>query len=380
MLEQKEINKLDSWARKLLKDDFDKFDLHSEIDRGISVAENKTILREKFKVLFKELKEINAQEIKTEQQKDEFKQIQKLRAEEQQALRVFETEVYRLKKSTAEVTQKYHIPIEYIKSVARGFNNAFIFLGSCGLGKSYITRQTLAKEGVKFIESRGVNSPLGFYQFLYEHNEKDTVLVFDDVAQLIDNPNAYSILLGVLWEGLASWNSTTGKLKIPKQFVFHGRIIIIANRLKGELKDFFDYSNADVVKSRCLTSRLEMDREDVLEMMYLIAKQKRKELTAEERVAIVDFIKEHTSRATEGLDLRTQVKAEQLYLYDKENWKALVLPLLVKNDILEVLEDCIRQSNSIQQAQHLFTTETGLKRSTFFKLKQKVQKSALKPI
>ena len=371
MLNQNEITKLKKWVSKTFFEPnnlaIDSFDINSEIDSSLSYEENKTILREKLKTF---LQTPVTKEIKTQREYLEFVQLKEFKEKEDEAKRVFEAEVYKAKESTAEVTEKYHIPIEYIKSVARGYNKSFIFLGGCGLGKSFITRQILAKENVKFIESRGVNSPLGFYQFLYEHNDKDIVLVFDDVAQLIDNPNAYSILLGVLWEGLASWNSTTGKLKIPKQFIFNSRIIIIANRLKGELRDFA-FSNAEIVKSRCLTHNLEMNRQELIEMMYLIAKQTKKDMTTKERIEIVDFIKENSLNST-GLDLRTQVKAENLYLYDKQNWKELVLPLLPKNNIIEVLEFCIKQSNSVKEAQKQFCEETGYSRRQFYRIKHKL--------
>lgn len=224
---------------------------------------------------------------KNEKEKEEYEQLQLLRQTEENARRTLELEVLELKKKEQSVIDNYKLPIEYLKSIARGYNKAFIFLGSCGIGKSFITRQTLTKEGVEFVESRGVNSPLGFYQFLYENNHKDTILVLDDIAGLLENSNAYSILLGVLWEGIASWNSTSGKLKIPKQFIFNGRIIIIANKLKGELKEFFEMSNADIVKSRCLTFNLKMTQEEIIKMMYCIAKQKHNHLTEYERLNIV---------------------------------------------------------------------------------------------
>lgn len=369
-MDNKEVKQLEKWAKKVLQGDYDKFDLTSEVDLKLSVGENKTILRDKFKVFLTEVLPSKA-EVKNEQEKEDFKKLEQFRADEQQALKFFELDVYRLKESKATTTDKYKIPIEYIKSVARGYNKAFIFLGGCGLGKSYITRQTLAKEDVRFIESRGVNSPLGFYQFLYENNSKDLVLVFDDVSGLIDNPNAYSILLGVLWEGLASWNSTTTKLKIPKQFIFKGRIIIIANRLKGEFNEFAR-SNADVVKSRCLTYRIELNREEKIKMMYSIAKQEHKGLSEKERVRIVDFIKENTSHATDNFDLRTQHKIENLFLYDSKNWKELAKPLLPTNKVYEYMEYCLKNNNSIKEAQKEWCEETGKGRRTFYTIKKEI--------
>jgi hypothetical protein len=374
MLKQNELESLKKWAENLLKDDFDKFDFNSEIDKSLTLSENKTILREKLKVFLREIP--TKAEMKNEIQKREYEQIQEIKKQEQLALKEFELTITQLKKSEeCEVIEKYKTPIEFIKSVVKGDNKAFIFLGSCGLGKSYLTRQILAKENAKFIESRGVCSPLGLYQFLYENNDENLTIVFDDVSGLLENPNANSLLLGILWGGTASWNSTSGKLKIPKQFIFNGKIVVIANKLKGDLSEFIDkLNNSDIIKSRCLTYTIDLTKEELIEMMYNIAKLPHKKLTKEERFAIVDFIKDNSSRTLKGLDLRTQVKAENLYLYDKGNWKALVLPLLPKCDILDILDREIKGNNSIKEACARFCEETGACRRTFYNLKKKYYK------
>ena len=190
-------------------------------------------------------------------------------------------------------------------------------------------------------------------------------MVFDDVSGLVNNPNAFSILLGVLWEGVASWNSTTEKLKIPKRFLFEGKIIIIANKLKGE--------NADIVKSRCLIYNLEMFREDILKMMVEIAKQKHEELTEKERMMVVDYIKNNSNNSTIDLDLRTQKKIEQLYLFDKENWEELSKPLLNKDREIEILIKCLSESNNIREAQQRWCEEVGLHRATFYRYKKELK-------
>lgn len=271
----------------------------------------------------------------------------------------------KLKEEGVSIIEKYRIPREYITSVAKGFNKAFIFLGSAGIGKTFLTRQILAKQEVKFVESRGVSSPLGLYQFLYENNSEDVIIVFDDVTGLINNANAYSILLSVLWEGIANWNSTSDKLKIPKKFIFKGRIIIVTNKLEGQ--------NSDIVKSRCLTYELKMNRDDLLDMMYEIAKRKHNKLTEKERTAIVDFIRDNVDNSIK-FDLRTQQKIEQLYLYDKKNWRELAKPLLEKDEDYGFLLECLNKSKSVKEAENEFCRATNKSRRTFYNLKREITK------
>ncbi len=261
--------------------------------------------------------------------------------------------------------KQHEIPSEYIKSVARGYNRSFIFIGSAGTGKTYLTRQILTEEKSDFIENRGVNSPMALYNFLYENNRKDLTLVFDDTAGLINNPNAYSLLLNVLWEGFAEWNTTSDKLKIPKKFKFVGKIIFITNKLNGE--------NANILKSRCLVYNLKLSNNDLINMMYNIANQKHK-ISKEERIRIVDFIKKNTNESTTNLDLRTQQKIENLYLYDKEQWEKLSRPLFIKDDELEFLIACIKTNNTLKQAETEWTTQTGKSRRSFYNYKQQIYK------
>ena len=47
LLKPIEIERLEKYARKLAKDDFDKFDFNAEVDRSISYFENKRIIGEK---------------------------------------------------------------------------------------------------------------------------------------------------------------------------------------------------------------------------------------------------------------------------------------------------------------------------------------------
>jgi hypothetical protein len=238
-----------------------------------------------------------------------------------------------------------------------------VFIGGAGLGKTFLTRQVLVKERCRFVENRGVNSPMALYQFLYNNNEEDLILVFDDTAGLINNPSAYSILLNVLWEGFAEWNSTTERLKAPKKFQFKGKIIFITNKLNSD--------NAEILKSRCLVYDLKLKNKDIIKMMTIIANQEHKHLNKEERLKIVDFIRENSNESIR-IDLRTQQKIEQLYLYDKLNWEKLSIPLLEKDNEMELLMSCLSSSSTITEAQQNWCVQTGNSRRKFYYLKKEI--------
>ena len=67
-----------------------------------------------------------------------------------------------------------------------------------------------------------------------------------------------------------------------------------------------------------------------------------------------------------------QQKIEQLYLYDKVNWRKLAEPLIVKDDDMELLIACVKSAGSVNQAQKDWSDKTGLGRRSFFLKKREV--------
>jgi len=249
--------------------------------------------------------------------------------------------------------QQFKIPIEYIKSVVGGFHNSFIFLGNQGLGKTTTTLKTLDELKTKYCYHSGVSTPKALYQFLYEHRE-DEVIVFDDCTGLINNPNALSIILSALWSAgdtrEVSWNTTKDdKLQLPTKFIFNSKVIIITNKMPNT---FY----AQVVMSRCLTYQIEFTHKELIEMMYIIGKDKE----------IVDFIADNSSPATRGFDLRVLKKAEQFKDYDKDNWRTLIGPMLddIDDKIQLVLQGCSEEE---------FMEKTRKSRRTYYRYKKKCQ-------
>jgi DNA phosphorothioation-dependent restriction protein DptG len=116
----------------------------------------------------------------------------------------------------------------------------------------------------------------------------------------------------------------------------------------------------EIITSRCLHYHFEFRNAEIIAIMKAIAELEHPKLKKEERLEIIKFIEENTDETTENLDLRTQAKIEQLYLYSKENWKDLSMPLLnMKNRSLVLLKQFIRESKSLAEAKQKFY-EAGL--------------------
>lgn len=351
MLKQKEVLKLENFAKKLLKDDYDTFDISQHIDREISVYENEQILKDKIITLY------NIPTI----DKNKIQEKEVLEKEEAKAEKGFQESVKNLTKEKNKeeiINEIFKIPIEYIKSVVKGFHNSFIFLGEQGTGKTTTTLKVLEKEKTKYCYHSGISTPKALFEFLYNHKDNE-VLVFDDVAGLISNSYAISIILSALWsptkKRVITWNSTRGKLNIPSKFLFNSKIIIITNRIPNN-----DY--AKVVLSRCLLFELKISYFDKIKLMYAICKDRK----------IVDFIKENSSEFTQNFDLRLIKKAEKFKKYDENNWKNLIIPMLEEVDEeMELMKKYLKECSTIKEAEKRWCEETGNSRSTFYRKKNK---------
>jgi len=355
----------------------DLIDFQAEVDEKLNYEENKEKIEQMISTLSKDNnriegdKKTNKKTIKDEKREQERIILEQLRKSEQYTEKEFEKSFKYLKENDSEIINNFFkIPINFIKSVSQGYNNSFIFLGKQGQGKSTITLQTLLKENSNFIYKQGFLTPLSLYKTLYD-NRQDKILVFDDVAGLVSNFYSLSLILSALWSATdkrkVSWNSTSGKLEIPTEFIFNSKIIFIANKIPNN-----EY--AEVVMSRCLNYEINLSYRQLLMMMTEIAKLPHKKLNKEERIAIVDFIKEHTDEATKGIDLRLQKKIENLYLYDKENWEELSLALLGKKDKkIELVKKLLLTSSGIKEMLNDWKQETGLSKSQFYRYKTKLE-------
>ena len=382
MKKEKQIKKFKEIARKY-NVETDLIDWDSVVDGSLSFEENKNKVLEIIESLasskdviekIENDKKVKRESIKKEKEEIERVKFEQLRRFEQETEQEFNKSFEYLKENESNIINDiFKIPISFIKSVARGYNDSFIFLGKQGLGKTTITLQTLMKEKVNFVYQQGFLTPLLLYKFLYE-NRDNKIIVFDDVSGLVSNPYSLSIILSALWSATdkrkVSWLSTTQRLDIPNEFIFNSRIIFITNKIpKNEY--------AELVMSRCLNYEISLTYRQIIMMMIEIAKMKHPSLTREERLEIVEFIKENTDETTKNFDLRLQKKIENLYLYNKEEWRDLALALLNKKDEkLALVKKLLLTSASLKQAIEEWKEKTNLSTRQFYRYKQKLERNS----
>lgn len=301
--------------------------------------------------------------IKNEQEEIERVNLENIKKEIKNTENEFKKSLEKLQSNNSVLEKLYWLPKEYIKAVVNDETELYglIETGKVGCSKSYSTIQTLKEIKADFVYFSGYNTPLGLFKFLFQNKDKGKIIIFDDTRGILNNPTSISIMINALYSngGLPrkiSWNSS--KLKdLPSEFNFEARVILITNELPKGM---------EIINSRCLHYNFDFNNFEIIAIMKAIAELKHPKLKKEERLEVIKFIENNTDETTENLDLRTQNKIEQLYIYSKDNWKDLAMPMLnTKNKNLTILKRIINECSTLSEAKKKFYEETGMGERTF---------------
>lgn len=271
----------------------------------------------------------------------------------------------------------FEIPQNYIQAVVDTNNhlNSLLLLGGWGQGKSFNTLKVLDEMGADYVYKSGFTTPKGLYKFLYEYGTiEEKVIVFDDTHGLVDNKNSVSLLLNALnsdeQERVLSWESSNESYKddVPPEFTFKAKLIIITNELPKNL-------SAELIKSRALVYRFDLSNYEIIQVMEEIADRDGDLLKREDRQEVLKFIKENVDASVKDFDLRTQKTLENLYAYDKDNWKILAEPIInkKKDKKRELMQKYLKTLGSVEEAKKKWSEETGLSGRQFYRYKQKLE-------
>jgi hypothetical protein len=269
-----------------------------------------------------------------------------------------------MKNENSSILDKlYYIPKKYVEVVTNSNNEIYglIFTGQAGVSKSFSTIQMVKKLKINYKYFAGYTTPLGLYKILYE-NRKGKTIIFDDTFGILNNKTSIMIMLNALYssEGKRkiSWSST--KLKdLPPNFILESNVILITNEVPKNL-------GKDLINSRCLNYRFKFTNLEILNIMKAIANLKHPKLSKNQRMEVFNFIKEQADEATRNFDLRVQNKIENLYLFDKEKWKELSMPLLrAKNEKLLLIKQFIKKGISLNKVKKEWCKTTGLSERAF---------------
>lgn len=341
-------------------------------DSGLSVIENYKNILNTINISYAE-KDLDLKGLEESATRSGIEQ------EEKHSTDTFNTELKNLaSQEQPNIDVFYQDAYGYLDTVIKGKTNALVIKSEGGLGKTYNILKHLSKRGIEVKYVSGWITKLELYQFL--HANQNETIVFDDCEIMLEDDGIIALLKPAIWETvkdkrIVSYISSSEKLTVPKQFIFNGKVIMLINEIPQETR-----KTVQALLSRAIYYELEFSYQDKIKLMVEIAKMPFNHLTLEERLEVVNFIKENADETYQDLNLRSLMKGLDLRA-NITTWKPLLKNLLVENEELRLVKEIIHaHPTDINEQIRTFQQKTGKGRSTYYvlkkQLKTKIQKSS----
>jgi len=350
----------------------DKIDLEAYWDSQLSYGENVTNISQALqvqlltKVEMDKIVKADAEAAETQSRQDYEKQVRNAESLAIQGIVNGKIDL---------MGEYFEVPRTLIKTVAQGFSNNLIMTGPGGLSKSFTTLATLTELGLKkgddYEYHQGYTTPLQLYHLLFENQDK--INVFDDVEGILGDVKAASILKAAMWSAsgarVVQYHTTSKALEAPEQFIFQGKIILCLNSIPRKADE-----SLKALLSRALNYEFKLSFADKTRIIAAIAEgAEYKELSREERLQVFDFIKNHADETTQNYNIRTFLKACDLFLHSKVKgggWERAANELLDKDPDLQILKELVHSSMTTKEQVKEFCDRSGKSRSTYFRLRK----------
>ena len=241
---------------------------------------------------------------------------------------------------------------DFVKAFAKKQLNFLTIVGKGGLGKSYIVENALIETG-PLIFSAHV-TPLKMYLELFERNleEKDFIVVFDDVDALMLNKTNIALLKQICDtrnEKIVKYFTTTPILKdIPNEFRTNCKVVMLMNNLEPE------EPNLKALMTRAHLIYFNPPDIEILNYMKTFAKDQE----------ILDFI-ERFAHFSKNLNLRVYVRAKELKDSGLDWKKEVISELKVDPRLLEI-HDLLKKYQTDKEREEHFSQS----KATYWRLKR----------
>lgn len=344
------------WFNELCKEqnlDPTAFDLVSMIDRTLSVGENKRLVREIIGIP----KETTIEDIRVVKDK-------KKHEADKEADRVL-TEWKAIQPKNIIDSNNKDIIKDYLKMIKAGNIQSLIVFGKTGLGKTYTVINIAKEEKIDFVYRSGYTTPLALYKFMYENRDK--VILFDDLEGLFNNELAVALLKSALWEAdgkrIVSYETTAkGISDVPRVFEFTGKIIILTNRINGKKDEHFK-----ALLSRTTNFELIFTYDEMMKMCGEIIESR--DLTDKQRAVIRDVMDRHINPTSE-FNYRMLDRLIEFVKYDGDKAEELFMCSHEQDDKIDLVFRLANSNLSVGEQVKKFYEQTGSSRMTYFRIKK----------
>lgn len=257
---------------------------------------------------------------------------------------------------------------DYVTMLLKGHVHSVLCHSKAGFGKTYTTIQLLKEVGCKYEYSSGVATAVALFKLLYEN--RNNVLVLDDIETIFQDDRIINLLKSALWEvdgkRMVTYKTTSKTLQdYPDTFEYKGKLIILANELKGRNDESYK-----ALLSRCLKYELHYTLPQLIEIgKQIVDNQELTELQKNE----VKRIMEQNINIQHNFNFRLLMRLIAFVKYNIKKAEQLFLDSLDVDEETEVLIDIIKNNADTKDQFALFHEVTGQSRMTFFRKKKKLK-------
>jgi hypothetical protein len=360
---------------KLREFDEQEIDCHAYVDITLNLSENKHTMKEVFPDKLAETQYVRSitEEVKAKEREDYQKQDELYREE----IAKKETELLEgIKNTDPDPVLDKHFG--QMRNLVGAFDNSKINLlvlyGQMGSGKTHTVLTELSKthsvDNLRVVA--GHATLLRLYQILYECRGMDNVVILDDIPMnTLKNPLFTALLKAACWsdtQRTVSWASTSSVLEkdsIPQQFVFEGKIVLLANELPNN-DDF------RAVCDRGILKEIMYSVSDLKEIIMALAKHPFGILTEPERLEVADWVIGKLSPALVGISIRSLIKTLMIRESRPDKWKDIASEFFVIDEMKQAYIEAVGYSGAIADQVEHWVAHTGLSRSSFYRCRRKM--------
>ena len=245
---------------------------------------------------------------------------------------------------------------EFIQAFAKKELNLLICVSRGGLGKTFITEDALIEQGPLIIT--GHVTPLKLYLEVLERTqeEKDFILIFDDVDSLLMNKDIVALLKQLCdtkEDKTIKYFTTSPILKnFPSEFETSCKVIMLMNNLNPQ------EPNVKALMSRAHLINFDPPDTEILEYLKGWAVD----------LSILKFI-EKFAPFSKSLNLRTYVRAKELK-NSKLDWKQEIINVLDVDVRLFEIQKLLKKYKTDKERFEEFNKRGLGSRMTYFRYKK----------
>jgi len=331
MENEKQYKVLMDWIKRLIPEDWDKYDLEANFDSTLDISENKSKIRKDISIFMKENLKEQAEQVKSQLEEVKAREIKLANEQKEQA----EQEVIEWNKNR-EFDENVKIDIFYksiyrmVDKIVMGYSNLAFIKGNAGIGKSQQIEKRLHKHNKGYVSITGEVTEAYLYRLIYENNGK--IIYFKDVVQLLTGLKSINLLKSACESTgkriLTKSSYSKQQDDLPDKFVCRCSFIFDYNTITGlSLKEDFE-----ALKNRGDFKQLVISDVEMKAIMREIAK------TDIEKEVTEFLIKNFNENGRVKINLRTQYKSFQTYKFAKKmklDWKTEIIEEM-SDDISEV--------------------------------------------